>query len=258
MRLTGATETRRVLISLLAATTLHGALFVAIGRLSPPMDDNESPGRDALRIEVSFARPVAASRTQHDERESATDGRRASTPLDETPLPPPATATAGSTGSLTPDGPIPPAANGNALHEPASSPQTPTDERLSSFTHDTDDLPERDIVSGDTADRSSADRSVRSTLSAAGTTDAIPTIEPERYVEPRYPEAARRAGLEGTVALRLSVNGRGRVVSASITETSGVRALDTEALRAARLWRFPRGADDRESAHRIRFSLEEQ
>ena len=255
MRLAGAAETRRVFVSLVAAAALHGTLFVAIDRLSTPADGNRTSGRDALRVEVTFARPAVSRHTLSDDRESANVARERSATPSEIPAPPEPPPAAAATDVLPPEVPRASARSENDPPESAPPPSVPTAAEPSSFTYDANDLPQRNAVPGDLADRSSEDRSARNTSSAA---DAFSTIEPERYVEPRYPEAAQRAGLEGTVALRLSVDGRGHVVSANITESSGIQALDTEAIRAARLWRFPRGEDDRESVHRIRFSLEER
>ncbi len=85
---------------------------------------------------------------------------------------------------------------------------------------------------------------------------AVPTIEPNRYIEPRYPEAARRNSIEGTVVILLRIDRRGRVEDVHLRQSSGTELLDQEALRTARMWRFPRGDGDRESLHRIVFKLE--
>lgn len=89
-----------------------------------------------------------------------------------------------------------------------------------------------------------------------GDPEPMPVIRPERYVEPRYPEAARRGSIEGTVVVHLQVDRRGRVADATLRQSSGSELLDREALRTVRLWRFSRDDAGRESVHRIVFRLE--
>lgn len=55
---------------------------------------------------------------------------------------------------------------------------------------------------------------------------------------PVYPDSARRKGIEGTATVRLSLDGSGRVIAASISKSSGNAALDASALRAAKRWKF--------------------
>lgn len=89
--------------------------------------------------------------------------------------------------------------------------------------------------------------------------DTVPTppaIQPERYVEPRYPEAARRSAIEGAVVVSVRIDRRGRVEEVHLSESSGFDVLDREALRAVRLWRFSREEAGRESVHRIVFRLD--
>lgn len=241
----------RLLIALTAAAALHGALFVAFDRLAPRSEGGESPVPDALRIDVAFARPTLS---RHPRRESRDPIHEAPGALphetDSTSEP-----TVPATRSAPPDASVRQPLQGGARPEPAST-YAPAGVESDGMPG-TADLEERGAPSSDTGTMQNASAAA-SAESRETFTDTVPTIEPERYVQPRYPEAARRAGLEGTVVLQLSVDRRGRVVSVHVTESSGIRELDTEAVRAARLWRFHRGEDDRESAHRIRFSLEEQ
>lgn len=51
-----------------------------------------------------------------------------------------------------------------------------------------------------------------------------------------YPEAARRAGVEGVVVVSATLNNRGQVVNA--TAVSGPRLLVPDTLTNARKWRF--------------------
>lgn len=64
---------------------------------------------------------------------------------------------------------------------------------------------------------------------------------PPRFLErtePVYPRAARLAGVEGVVRLRLSLDAEGGLVAAEIATTSGSPALDEAALAAARASRY--------------------
>jgi protein TonB len=55
---------------------------------------------------------------------------------------------------------------------------------------------------------------------------------------PRYPAAARRLGIEGTVTVRLELSPTGKVIVACVQESSGSPLLDSAALDALRKWQF--------------------
>ncbi len=55
---------------------------------------------------------------------------------------------------------------------------------------------------------------------------------------PSYPRLARRRGWQGVVRLRVRVSPDGRVLDASVEQSSGYRVLDRAALEAVRGWRF--------------------
>jgi protein TonB len=55
---------------------------------------------------------------------------------------------------------------------------------------------------------------------------------------PRYPESARRAGVQGTTLLKVHVLDNGRPVDITVEESAGHAALDQAALEAVRRWRF--------------------
>ena len=61
--------------------------------------------------------------------------------------------------------------------------------------------------------------------------------------KPKYPESARRKGIEGTAKVKLEVDDRGNVTDVKIAQSSGNEALDKEAVRAARRWKLknPKG-----------------
>ena len=56
--------------------------------------------------------------------------------------------------------------------------------------------------------------------------------------QPAYPEAARKAGIEGKAMLELTVGADGAVLAATLAQSSGNGALDTAALQAVLTARF--------------------
>lgn len=69
-----------------------------------------------------------------------------------------------------------------------------------------------------------------------GAVDQLPTesVNPA----PDYPDAARAAGIQGTVWVRLTVDATGKVTAARVQESSGYEVLDDAALRTVRRWVF--------------------
>jgi protein TonB len=61
---------------------------------------------------------------------------------------------------------------------------------------------------------------------------------PLNHPAPEYPEAARRAGEEGTVVLEVEVGADGRPGEITISRRSGSRDLDRAAVDAVRGWTF--------------------
>jgi len=57
-------------------------------------------------------------------------------------------------------------------------------------------------------------------------------------VRPVYPEAARRAGVQGTTLLRIFIEKDGRVTNVNVERSAGHQALDEAAAEAVRRWRF--------------------
>lgn len=70
----------------------------------------------------------------------------------------------------------------------------------------------------------------------------IPRMQPARPLAgnptPKYPAAALRAGVGGTVLVRAQLDASGTPVNVEIVERSGSRDLDRAALTAVRKWRF--------------------
>ena len=57
-------------------------------------------------------------------------------------------------------------------------------------------------------------------------------------VKPRYPESARRAGVQGVTLLRVRVLENGRVSDVIVEQSAGFRDLDISAMDAVRKWLF--------------------
>jgi TonB family protein len=57
-------------------------------------------------------------------------------------------------------------------------------------------------------------------------------------VKPRYPESARRAGVQGVTTLRVRVLENGRVGDVVVEQSAGFRDLDTAAMDAVKKWLF--------------------
>lgn len=99
-----------------------------------------------------------------------------------------------------------------------------------------------------------------------GTTNNIDaTPDQEAYVDissknmnpPRYPPAAARAGIEGTVILIVNVDANGDVTDVSTEKSSGNDDIDRSAMEAARRWRFNPGVSDgKKVAGRVRVPID--
>lgn len=57
-------------------------------------------------------------------------------------------------------------------------------------------------------------------------------------VQPSYPEAARRTGIEGDVRLRVYVSAEGAVGRVDVLKYSGTPEMDKRAIQALKRWRF--------------------
>ncbi len=69
-------------------------------------------------------------------------------------------------------------------------------------------------------------------------------------VDPRYPPAARQAGQEGTVLLKIQILANGRPGEISIARSTGYTTLDEAAAEAVRKWQFI-PAKDRSSGRTV-------
>lgn len=57
-------------------------------------------------------------------------------------------------------------------------------------------------------------------------------------VTPRYPESARRQGIEGTSVLKMFITAQGQVEDVRVERSAGYGELDQAAMEAVRRWRF--------------------
>ncbi|MCA3308168.1 MAG: energy transducer TonB [Roseomonas sp.] len=71
-----------------------------------------------------------------------------------------------------------------------------------------------------------------------GRTSPPEALDAARNRRPNYPEASRRRGEQGVVRVELLVDPNGRVVDVRLLESSGFSALDAEAVKTVRDWRF--------------------
>jgi protein TonB len=75
----------------------------------------------------------------------------------------------------------------------------------------------------------------------APTLSATPPSYQAAYLSnpaPRYPDAARRSGEQGTVKLRVQVARDGVASRVAVEKSSGSPHLDAAALEAVKAWRF--------------------
>lgn len=65
-------------------------------------------------------------------------------------------------------------------------------------------------------------------------------VKPQPVVQakPRYPDLARRAGVEGRTVIKALVDIDGSVMEVQVLQSSGNQMLDEAALAAARQWKF--------------------
>ena len=98
--------------------------------------------------------------------------------------------------------------------------------------------------------------------SGSGNSTNIGFVPPSycRCPAPAYPAEAKRNRQQGTVLLTLAVDERGLVKTVRVKDSSGVKSLDTAAVRAVKAWQFePARRDGNPTAHEVevpvRFAL---
>ncbi|MCQ2389563.1 MAG: energy transducer TonB, partial [Kiritimatiellae bacterium] len=84
----------------------------------------------------------------------------------------------------------------------------------------------------------------------------VPPKLKKSSIKPRYPESARKRGAEGSVTLLLEVSEKGKVVKATVVESSGHADLDAAAVSEARRATFvPARADGKAVPSSARLTL---
>ncbi len=78
-----------------------------------------------------------------------------------------------------------------------------------------------------------------------------------RRVDPDYPSAAKRDGLEGSVDLEVTVSSRGVVENVSVVHASPPDMFEKSAVAAVRKWKYdPRFVDGLPSEAHLKVHLE--
>ena len=202
----------RIAIGLLAALAIHGWLLWGIRSASfePPEFGVES-GESAVEVTLVAAPPAKADEPPAEESLAEPEPPRVLKPEMSVPA----------------ETPTPMAIPEPTVATPSPDPEAPK-KPVSK--------PARKQAAGDgSAAKPGKDR----TTQRAGSGQAGAPARYLRNPAPAYPEEARRAGIEGTAYLRVSIDARGRVQSVRLSRSSGHRILDDRALATVRArWRF--------------------
>ena len=93
--------------------------------------------------------------------------------------------------------------------------------------------------------------------SPPGSSAAEVDIASKNMNPPKYPPAAARAGIQGTVVLVIDVDASGNVTNVAVEKSSGNGDLDRAAMDSARRWRFKSAiANGQPAAGRIRVPVD--
>lgn len=128
------------------------------------------------------------------------------------------------------------------ITEPAPVASVPSDATLSIDTAENSST----AAIGNTGPASAASGEGSSSSNSISGSIERGSIAPPRILsktEPDYPSAARQAGLEGTVILKVQIFENGRPGDIDIYRSSGHAALDNAAVAAVRKWRFTPAKD---------------
>lgn len=200
---------RALLVFLFASVALHAAVIVGV---RGPFTQREAPVLTVLEVVLvqTEAAPPAPSAPARPEAVTPPERRSAArVPSAEPAVTPRPKSLARRFDSPVLSLPDPPAAEevGVAEEKPAAAPPAPA-------------KPAEHIAS------------------IAPPTPASFSAAYLRNPAPRYPVAARRAGEQGTVTLKVLVGSDGLPQRVEVEKTSGSSRLDTAALDAVKRWRF--------------------
>lgn len=210
---------RRLAFSFVLALALHAVLALALPRLlsartEPVSTEADAPALVLARVDHSFApaeNEAAPVRTV-----SATSIMRPA-PRPPAPRPP--------LEMLRGDLPMP---------QPEPTPEAPAAVPDTAPRVDPPALPEAPASDSDTASEPPVPMDTAAPETAH--VEAPPALV--TTFRPRYPDAARRRGEEGTVVLEIAVDAQGNVTGATVATSSGSSALDSAARAAASKLKF--------------------
>jgi protein TonB len=202
-------DRRTLLAFLLVSTALHGALIVGVRGPFTARDAPVLPVLEVVLVQTEAARPLPAEPARPEAVTSPEPAAAARVPRATPAESPQSKAVARRAEPPILTLPDPPAAEElAAAHEkPAAAPPAPA----------------------------KAPEHVASVAAPAPPSFSAAYL---RNPAPRYPVAARRAGEQGTVTLKVLVGSDGLPQRLEVAESSGSSRLDTAALDAVRRWRF--------------------
>lgn len=167
--------------------------------------------------------------------------------------------------SASPNAPMNPPASPERVLSSASTPAAPQEMQATPKVVTSVDVAEALPVTGISSNEPA---SVSSTYTGSGNTDSVSStagtgntgaagkrggfIAPSilSKVEPPYPQAARQAGMEGTVLVKIEILANGRSGNILVSRSSGHEILDEAAIATVEQWRFV-PAKDRTSGQAI-------
>ncbi len=233
----------RIVIAFVIALSFH-ALLIPLVQLDP---ERYREPAGPVRFRVSFyedAYETAPAEGRATERAALAPAEGRAPPAAEGPATERAAPPAAE--GLAPERAAPPAAEGRATEQAAPpAAEGRATERAA---------PNAATPIGEAPEAREAPRTGQRPAQAAAQTPAH-TVHPIRYVEPEYPDAARRNGISGEVTVEVLIGRRGRVDVVTLVSGSGSDLLDDSVLRTVRLWRYSREESGTRSIHRVVFSL---
>jgi periplasmic protein TonB len=234
---------------LFASVALHG-LIAALLILWPAAEELSGDQAEAQGVSVIYE---GAPEVGMVESPAAPPELAAVPPAPEVPPPPPPMPPPPSVAEAPPPPPPPPVDLAEVMLPPPPPPAPvaePPPELVEKPPEPPREVaeapPERRPPPRQSAPQTAAPQPVR--LNAAlqgmesftleGRTTPPEAADAARNRRPNYPEASRRRGEQGVVRVELLVDPSGRVVDVRVLESSGFSALDAEAVKTVRDWRF--------------------
>ena len=231
----------RLLISSLAATSLHGLLF--LGTFTDPVMRQPRP-LSFQKIKISLSTPKAPVPRENtvspaqviDEKQIHPPVKKESTIMPpEPPQPIPVEKTIPALRPIKQKKQVK-----HILH---AAPLGIPDKQGVDIAKDRELILENVSTRNETPTEENQETQEQSTY-AAGI--VVQEAVPLQYTNdpPPYPRAARRRGMEGLVEINILVDRQGRVKEQRLHQSSGYNILDRAALKAVKKWRFDPGVKD--------------